>query len=323
MYMPPISVIMSIYSEPIEWICEAIDSILKQTFSDFEFIIINDNPNRIENQEVLFKYQHKDQRIILIQNDTNIGLTKSLNKGLALAKGKYIARMDADDISLPYRFEKQFAFMEKHPEVGVCGSWIKYFGYKDSICPYPEEHHCMFLFFKSVFAHPVVFIRKKILSIHKLQYDEALIYSQDYDLWERLYPYTQFHNLSEVLLYYRISDLQISNNHTQEQLKITSKIRRRAFNRYCNMNQIDYSISSKITIKDIIRYKSIFIKNNVAFSFDVKEFFYYLYRSIDEEFIKTFFYLFFSGDFFRFSFTYCLKIAYCYFYNRKAHKLLF
>ena len=101
---------MSIYSEEEEWIRESIDSILNQTFSDFEFIIINDNPNRDKNNSLLTEYTRIDNRIIIITNEENIGLTKSLNKGLEIARGKYIARMDADDISLPTRFEKQVDF---------------------------------------------------------------------------------------------------------------------------------------------------------------------------------------------------------------------
>ena len=96
--MCKISVIMSIYSEKEEWIKESIDSILSQTFRDFEFIIINDNPKRKQNENLLLEYSQKDNRIIVITNKENIGLTKSLNKGLSIAKGKYIARMDADII---------------------------------------------------------------------------------------------------------------------------------------------------------------------------------------------------------------------------------
>lgn len=321
MCTPAISVVMSVYSEPIQWIAESIDSVLQQTFRDFEFIIINDNPSRIENGEFLQDCRKKDSRIILLQNEANIGLTKSLNKGLEIAKGKYIARMDADDISVPTRFQKQFDFMESHPDTGICGSWIKYFGGKESVCQYPEIHAHMFLFFKSVFAHPVVFIRKEILSGHKLKYDENIRYSQDYDLWERMYPYTQFYNLPEVLLHYRISGEQISSNHTQEQLGITSKIRRRAFNRYCDLNRIKYSIPIEITLKDIIRYKQVFIQKEPDSPFDVKEVLYYIYRSVNKNYIKTFLYFLYSGDCFKFSFTYCLKIVYCYFYNRKEHQL--
>ena len=101
-----VSVLMSVYSEPKEWLISSINSILNQSFSDFEFIIINDNPTRSINSIVLNYFAITDSRVKIFENKSNIGLTKSLNKGLKLTEGKYIARMDADDISLPDRFFK-------------------------------------------------------------------------------------------------------------------------------------------------------------------------------------------------------------------------
>lgn len=121
--MPKISVIMSIYKEPVEWVRQSIDSILAQTFSDFEFIIVNDRPDRIENTELLNEYKLKDCRIVVLANETNIGLTKSLNRALDIATGVYIARMDADDISLSHRFQTQVDYLDMHPEICGCGSW--------------------------------------------------------------------------------------------------------------------------------------------------------------------------------------------------------
>lgn len=106
---PLVSVVMAIYNEPVEWMRQAIDSILYQSFKDFEFIIINDNPIRVENKEILDEYSAKDSRVIVVLNEENIGLTKSLNKGLAIASGEYIARMDADDIAMPERLRMQYS----------------------------------------------------------------------------------------------------------------------------------------------------------------------------------------------------------------------
>ena len=122
--MPIVSVIMSIYKEPLEWLHESIDSILYQTFKDFEFIIICDNPEYKEGIELLNEYRKKDDRIIIINNVKNIGLTKSLNKGLAVAKGKYIARMDADDIAMPNRFEHQITYLDKNTDLVAIGSSV-------------------------------------------------------------------------------------------------------------------------------------------------------------------------------------------------------
>ena len=125
---PHISVLMSVYHEPIDWLALSVDSILNQSFSDFEFIIIVDDPNNQEAINYIRQKEEEDNRIVLLINEENVGLTKSLNKGLKIAKGNYIARMDADDISYPERFEKQFTFMESHPSVILLGTGVRYFG---------------------------------------------------------------------------------------------------------------------------------------------------------------------------------------------------
>ncbi len=158
---PAVSVLMSVYNEPIEWIQEAIDSIIHQTFTDFEFIIVNDNPKRKELATSLVVNAEKDNRITVISNAENIGLTKSLNIGLKHCKGKYIARMDADDISLPQRFEKQYSYMSFHTEIGVCGTFAEMFGQKNAIWKVPVKHEDCAIFYETPFIHPTVFIRKK------------------------------------------------------------------------------------------------------------------------------------------------------------------
>ena len=139
MYKTRISVVISVYKEPVEWLSQSIDSILHQTFSDFEFIIVCDNPAYEEGINTLKEYSKKDGRIRLIFNEGNIGLTKSLNKGLAIAQGEYIARMDVDDIAMTERFAKQLEYLDSHPEIGVCGSIIKYIGDRKGVKYYPEK----------------------------------------------------------------------------------------------------------------------------------------------------------------------------------------
>ena len=123
---PTISVIMSVYNTNKSFLAEAIESILNQTYPNFEFIIIDDNSTD-GSLSIIEQYMSKDDRIVLIKNKTNIGLTKSLNKGLKLAKGQYIARMDADDVSLPDRFKQQIEYMENNSHVTVIGG-IAYSG---------------------------------------------------------------------------------------------------------------------------------------------------------------------------------------------------
>ena len=228
---PKVSVIMSVYKEPVEWLHESIDSILNQTFTDFEFIIICDNPSYDEGKVLLHSYKEKDNRIVIIENEQNIGLTKSLNKGLAIAKGEYIARMDADDISLPERFEKQVAYLDNHPKIGVCGSAISFFGSKTGEKTYPLSMDNIWLFLESCFAHPTVMIRHGVLA--GLTYNEECVVSQDYNLWVDLFSQgILFGNLQEPLLNYRYSSQQIMSTKGNLQIEISKKIRRKALRKY-------------------------------------------------------------------------------------------
>ena len=202
---PEISVVMAVYNGE-EYIEDAIDSILKQSFADFEFIIINDGSTD-NSLYIIQTYMATDDRIIVISNE-NKGLPASLNEGIALAKGKYIARMDADDISFFDRFQKQYEFMENHPEVGVCGSSALLLGKKSSkqyIMRHPKKHESLTvrLLFSVCFIHPTVIIRKCILDNLDYVYNTDFKNSQDYELWARLVDKTKFHNLQEPLLYYR------------------------------------------------------------------------------------------------------------------------
>ena len=211
----PVSVIMGIYNEPLEWIKQSIDSILNQTFVDFEFIIVNDNPLRNDNYILLNKYQQIDKRIVVVENESNIGLTESLNKALLLAKGKYIARMDADDISLPNRLMLQYQYMEEHLSVVVCGTNFKCIGKNNLLTipnwlKYDDMNIKAQLLFNSCFLHPTVFIRKSILDTYQIFYDPSYKQSQDYRMWEILSNYGEFANLRQKLLKYRLSDIQIT-----------------------------------------------------------------------------------------------------------------
>ena len=227
-----VSVIMSVYKEPKEWLCQSIDSILNQTLSDFEFIIICDNPAGHDNLALLRDYERKNERIKLIVNEENIGLTKSLNKGLAVAKGRYIARMDADDISTPTRFESQYQYMEANPQVNVLGTAIKYFGRgawkkgTDGI-RYTDEDIRAQMLLDNCIAHPTVFIRKSVLDEHGLTYDENYRQSQDIRLWEQLMPYGEFANLKEKLLKYRLSDQQITKSRASSQSNLAEGVKLR------------------------------------------------------------------------------------------------
>ena len=226
---------MSVYKEPVEWMRQSIDSILAQTFTDFELIIINDCPVRTENGDVLNEYRERDQRVVIITNAENIGLTKSLNKGLSIAKGEYIARMDADDISLPKRFERQVTFLDSHPETCAIGTWT---GNVDaegnvniaSVGRYetnPRWVRAQFLQNSQV-AHPAAMFRKQVKS-HIVRYDETVRYAQDYSLWVSLLPYGDISNIPEVLFCYKHSEQQITSSKKAEQQECAGVAQRKAF----------------------------------------------------------------------------------------------
>ena len=202
---PAISVVMSVYNSE-KYLAEAIDSILNQTFSNFEFIIINDGSTD-GSLAIIQSYMKIDKRIVLIDRE-NKGLPYSLNEGIAASKGEYIARMDADDISFPERLEKQLAVMESDTDIGVCGAWAYLFRdslSKNKMIRHPEDHDSLIirLLFSVCFIHPVVMIRKSVLSQLDYVYNERFHNSQDYELWSRIVKTTRFYTLQTPLLYYR------------------------------------------------------------------------------------------------------------------------
>lgn len=203
---PAISVVMPAYNAE-RHIREAIDSILKQTFEDFEFLIIDDG-SIDETPAIILSYN--DPRIVRIENDKNTGLSYSFNRGIHAARGKYIARMDADDISKTDRFERQIKFLEENPEVGIVGSIVQLID-EDSkpgkIFKRPLKHielkwQCLF---SIPFVHPSVMGRAEVFKENP--FDEALHNSEDYELWSRLVfeKDIKFANLPEALLLYRVS----------------------------------------------------------------------------------------------------------------------
>jgi glycosyltransferase involved in cell wall biosynthesis len=223
-----ISVIMSVYNSE-KYLLEAIESILNQSYNNFEFIIINDG-SKDNSLKILKKFQEKDSRIILI-NRGNKGLAYSLNEGISLAKGDYIARMDADDISFPDRFEKQIKAMEDR-KLDICGGTIKEFynNGKSRIKQYPlyDNEIKLSLISLSPFAHPAVMMKKNIFDKVKYNILEA---SQDYDLWAQIAinGFTMG-NIEDIVLKYRIHDGQITVQKRLIQKKITYNISKNYLN---------------------------------------------------------------------------------------------
>ncbi|WP_103599759.1 glycosyltransferase family 2 protein [Campylobacter concisus] len=198
---PVVSVVMSVYNAE-KYLDDAIQSILKQTYKNFEFVIINDGSND-RSLEIIKKYKNEDDHIILISRE-NRGLISSLNEGIAKARGEYIARMDADDISLPFRIEKQLQVMEHDKNIVVCGSWINIFGenINEKVARYFEHDKQIKanLLVSCCFAHPSVMIRKDALTNNNILYDERFKNAEDYYLWTQLAKVGKFYNIPEILL---------------------------------------------------------------------------------------------------------------------------
>jgi len=231
--MVTISVVMPTYNTNVSVLREAVDSILAQTFRDFEFLIIDDGST---NESVAYLNTLADPRIRIIRNETNIGVTKSLNIGFREARGKYIARMDSDDISVPERFEKQLAFMESHPDVIVCGAFTKDFTDKPSAdqrvgvkkgIEDMESYRVRMLFVNPGPTHPTAFFNREMLIRHNIYYDEELVYAQDYGMWMTVSRYGRVCILPEVLLFRRMSDNRISNVHREKQIECDKATQRK------------------------------------------------------------------------------------------------
>jgi len=207
---PLVSVVMAVYNGG-RYLREAINSILSQTFQDFEFIIVDDGSTDAT-PAILDSYT--DSRLIRLRNQRNIGLTRSLNRGLAVVRGKYIARMDADDVSLPDRLECQAAFLEARPGVGfvAAGFTIMDQTGEDKMTSQPHTDQQRLreaLINENQFCHGVVMLRRSCVE-SVCGYREEFRYAQDYDLWLRILEHYEVACLDKILYRYRVSSDNIS-----------------------------------------------------------------------------------------------------------------
>jgi glycosyltransferase involved in cell wall biosynthesis len=228
---PLVSVVMPAYNAA-RYIDCAIKSILSQTYKKLEFIIIEDG-SKDETFHLIKKY--KDKRIRLIKNNKNVGVIESLNRGVKLASGKYVVRMDADDWSYPRRIETQVRLMESHPKIVVSGSYIE-------ICDsnlrvqhlrkykLTDKEIRQRLFRYSPFAHPATIWRTKDLKIEG--YDRSALNVEDYELYFRIGRHGEFRNINKSLLKLRMHNKSISYSANDKQSEFTIKIRKDASRLY-------------------------------------------------------------------------------------------
>lgn len=212
--MVKVSVLMPVYKTKEEYLRQAIESILAQTFSNFEFLILDDCPED-DREDVVMSYN--DKRIKYFKNEHNLGISASRNKLIDMAQGEYLAIFDHDDISLPERLEKEVAYLDEHPEIGVvsCKTQRMSNG-KKSKNPTNDHEIKLALMRRCAITHPCSMIRKSVLTENQTYYEEEFSPAEDYALWCRLIPYTKFHNLNdEILFIYR--DHEENTSHLQSQ----------------------------------------------------------------------------------------------------------
>jgi glycosyltransferase involved in cell wall biosynthesis len=261
--IPIISVIMPVYNGE-KYLVEAIDSILNQTFTDFEFIILNDCSTD-KTEEIIFSYN--DSRIRYYKNEKNLRIVKTLNRGIALSRGIYIARMDGDDISEIDRFEKQISFMNLNSDVVLCGGGYSAINADIDFKPILEHNQLVLELTNScAFAHPTVFIRKEILEKYDIKYECEFESAEDFRLWTQLCKYGKVANLPDKLIKYRIHLGQITKTSSKTQFQKSNKVIL-DFIYYLSNQNINY------------RYFNLKILNNLSEAF--------LYESIEKEINKN------------------------------------
>lgn len=258
-YPYTVSVLMPAYNAA-EHIKEAISSILEQTFTEFEFLIIDDGST---DSTVDIIKQFDDSRIRLIHNEGNRGLIYTLNYGLELALGKYIARMDADDIALHTRLEKQVNFLENNPNISILGTAFVFLGTGHEIHhPNYNEEIRIKLLDDGAFAHPTVMMRRDVINSKGIRYNADYKYIEDYQFWvEAAIKNVKMANLDEVLLQYRQHSQQVSHQRYQEQEETKQRIKLEYLSHYfggtltpnelISVNKcFDIDLSAKILILD-------------------------------------------------------------------------
>lgn len=231
---PLVSVVMPVYNAE-KYVSEAVQSILNQTYNNFEFIIINDCSTD-STPKILEEFQSKDDRIKLIHNNKNLRICKSLNKGIKIAQGKYVARMDADDFSYPGRLALQVNFMESHPDVVVLGGEMDIINGSGKITgerryAQTDKELKKTIFRYSPFSHPTIMVRKKALDRTNL-YNPDFVHAEDLDLYFQLGRYGEFANLSDKVLKYRILESGTTTSRLRDMETKTLKIRKKYYEEY-------------------------------------------------------------------------------------------
>ncbi|MDO8586166.1 MAG: glycosyltransferase family A protein [Armatimonadota bacterium] len=224
---PIVSVIMPVYNGA-KYLREAIDSVLSQSCSQLELIAVNDGSTD-SSGAVLDWYARTDDRVRVF-HQKNQGVVAALNKGLAEARGKYVARMDSDDICARRRLAKQVALMESRPEVGVCGTGWSYLGRRGGAAlPVTDDKEIRAAqMFWPCIAHPTAMMRRELIAKHDLYYNTEFKQAEDYEFWLRFSRHCKMVNIPEPLLHYRVCGEQATSKHESEVREWSSFVHRQA-----------------------------------------------------------------------------------------------
>ena len=207
-HIPVVSVVLPVFNGE-KYIASAVESILLQTFRDFECIVLND-ASTDNTLQILESFD--DERLIIINNEKNLGLVRTLNKGMHLGQGEFIARMDGDDVSHPERFQKQVAYLRDHEDIDICGTRAHVFGgenYVRNVYEHHDDIKVQLLFINHI-VHPSLMIRRSKWMEHDTRFNERFIKCEDYALWIELIDEMKFATLPDVLIHYRIHDENFS-----------------------------------------------------------------------------------------------------------------
>lgn len=227
---PKVSVLMSVYNGT-QYLREAMDSILAQTFADFEFLIVDDCSTD-NSPAILKEYADKDSRVRVITNEFNLGLTKNLNKMISESRGEYLARFDCDDVSLPDRFKDQVAYLNEHAQCGMVSLWADVIdgqGQYVRTIKYPTTNSELqkALIRYNPFFHPGLMMRKSaVLDVGP--YDATWRFAQDYELYFRIAKKYELGNVPRVLLKYRETGGSITGSKNKQQIGFVIKAKKKA-----------------------------------------------------------------------------------------------
>jgi len=341
---PLISVVMPVYNGG-KYLREAIESILNQTCRDFEFLIINDG-SKDKSDEIIRSYN--DPRIKYFQNDGNKGLVYTLNFGIGKSQGKYIARMDADDISFPERFTQQIEAFRNDPKLGFCGTWAKVIG---TLKPFrvesdPEKLRCKLLL-KNQFVHSSLMFKRELLLEDWPPYKKDNFPAEDYALWIDLATKTKMTNIPKFLLGYREHASQISSESSKKQRLKTNELRLTLFKRLLgrepsileiksfiffadsrsyvkNYNELEVILQQARILEDINKVSKTY--NHQAFSESLQEyleyrFLYQNYKNNTISFLFSFYRFYFKNKLtFKLSFHPIFIIKCLIFYRYRRHE---